>query len=205
MVPEKTDRKVQVILRKIGSQHEPIYVPVYPERYAQVNECTTAVEKKVKIDGGEIVYGWQIWQTPLICEAEFHAVWRSPQGELIDITPKQSIVDNILFVPDDKIQYNGCQIENIRINNTSSILVDDLIALYKALFRIMNKGERAGSYEIQLEGQEATIYSNLQSLKIELQHYIYNGGTLETYCFCGSGRRYNECHRVELSDALSRV
>lgn len=205
MVPEKTDKKVNILLKKIKSDHEPVYVPVHPERYAQINQCIPAVERKVKNDNGEIVYGWQILKTRLICEAVFHAVWKSPLGELIDITPKQCIVDNILFVPDDKIHYDGCQIDNIRLNNTSNILVDDLIYINEALFMIMNKGERKRSYKVSLKGQEAQAYKYCLTFIAYLEQYIYNGGTLKTYCFCGSDKRYINCHRVELNHVISTL
>ena len=45
-------------------------------------------------------------------EAEFHCVWASPEGDLIDLTPKIEHGDSIIFVPDPNISYTGVQIEN---------------------------------------------------------------------------------------------
>jgi len=60
MVPEIINEKVQILLRKIGSSYEPIYVPIKPEPYAKISDCVVAVPKKVDKDGGRMVLGWQI-------------------------------------------------------------------------------------------------------------------------------------------------
>lgn len=198
MVPDMNDSKVNRILKKINSKYESIYVPVIDKPYALINECFPNVEKKVSMDGGSIVYGWQIWKTPLICEAEFHAVWKSNNGDFVDITPKNVLVESILFIQDDNVNYNGVQIDNIRVNNTNNILVNDLIDIHKTLFRIRNSGERAFSFEINLKGKEARVYEALDSFNQILQRFIYQRGQIDSICFCGSGHSYSECHRKEL-------
>ena len=52
--------------------------------------CGNPIEK-VKRDGGEMVFGWliAIYKNHWI-EGIFHAVWRSPEGKLIDVTAPQS-------------------------------------------------------------------------------------------------------------------
>ncbi|NWL87816.1 hypothetical protein DMN77_09400 [Paenibacillus sp. 79R4] len=204
MVPDLNDAKVQRLLKKINSKYEPIYIPVVAESYALPNECYPNVEKKVELDGGSRIFGWQIWRTTLICEAEFHAVWKSHDGKLLDITPKSPPVESILFIQDDSVTYNGAQIDNIRINNTNNPLVNDLIDIHKALFRIRNKGHRAFIYKGTLNGEEAKVYRNLESIGSILQSYIYQGGQIDSFCFCGSGFRYAECHRRELDSLILR-
>lgn len=50
--------------------------------------CFWNVADHAKEHGGEIVFGWSIHEWPhLFWEAQHHAVWRAPDGELIDITP----------------------------------------------------------------------------------------------------------------------
>lgn len=202
MTPDLHDEKVQKLLRKINSKFQPIYLSVTAEPYALINECFPNVEKKISKDGGGIVYGWQIWKSDLICEAEFHAVWRSSNGDLVDITPKSISIDRILFVQDDKINYNGAQVENIRINCTNNLLVNDFIDIQKALFRIMNKGERALSYEIHFSQQEQGVYDELYKMNFQIQQYVRQGGQLVYPCFCGSGYIYSECHSKKLNSLL---
>lgn len=204
MLPDVTDIKLKRLLKKINSAYEPMYIPVVEEPYALLNECFPNVEKKVSFDGGSIIYGWQIWKTNLFCEAEFHAVWKSYDGILLDITPKDPHVDHTLFVQDDSIEYKGVQIDNIRINNTDNGLVNDLIDIHKALFRIRNKGDRASIYTITLKGEDAKVYQILESFNLKLQAYIQRGGQINSYCFCGSGSNYSECHRRELDSLILR-
>lgn len=206
MVPKINNAKVQELLKKINSRYGPLYVPIKVEAFADPNECFPNVEKKISKDGGEIVYGWQIWKTNLICEAEYHAVWKSRKGKLNDITPKNIPVEHILFVQDDKLIYKGAQIDNIRINCTQNFLVDDFIDICKALFRIMNKGKRAYSYEIDdLTDQEYQVYNKLNILKAQLQIYIHQGGQINYACFCGSGYDYSECHRKIIEKLISKT
>lgn len=89
MTPVEIDDDVKKLISTVCPDSRPIYLPVEPESYAQVNECFPAVAEKIKRDGGSRVIGWQIWKTNIIVEAEFHALWESPQGELKDITPNQ--------------------------------------------------------------------------------------------------------------------
>jgi hypothetical protein len=72
------------------------------------------VPRHVATFGGQVQYGWIIWSDPRIyIEAEFHTVWRTPLGELIDITPTVSGEDQILFLPDNKIVYEHKLVKNI--------------------------------------------------------------------------------------------
>jgi len=205
MVPQRIDRRVKYLLSKLSSIHPPVYIPVSPELYARVNDCFVAMRQKVDRDGGTIVCGWQIWQTPLITEAEYHAVWRSPEGILLDITPKMVHVKNILFVEDDTIEYDGSQVDNIRINNTSNTLVDDLISVNEALFYIMNKGSRSKIYHIELEGQELVLFKYLKDMQFNLEMFVYRGADSGSPCFCGRTLPYYQCHGHDLSKALSTL
>jgi len=62
--------------------------------------CHASVRHRVRHHGGRRVNGWMIWQLKDRVEAEFHAVWLSPAGDLLDITPRVDGEVNILFVPD---------------------------------------------------------------------------------------------------------
>jgi hypothetical protein len=78
-----------------------VRVPVIADDFGLYGWCSDGVREKIKHDGGSIVFGWTIWEWPkVLLTAEFHAVWQSPSGKLLDITPKPQHETSILFVPD---------------------------------------------------------------------------------------------------------
>jgi hypothetical protein len=151
--PRVDDPAILLVLKKINSKYQPEYIDVAPAVGAQINECVPAVFEKIGKDGGKILYGWQLCKERIIAEALFHTVWESPEKKVIDITPKTVSMKKILFVRDDRIEYNGCQIDNIRVNTTSSSLVDEFILMSEALFSLGNKGEKAKVQKIVLKDE----------------------------------------------------
>jgi hypothetical protein len=115
-VPDKVTSPVKRLRNIIAPNEQLQYVKVLIEPDAEINECFPNLERKIKCYGGRIQYGWAIWYLPgILMEAEFHAVWVSPKGELIDISPRQIQFKEILFLPDSATVYLGRQIDNIRI------------------------------------------------------------------------------------------
>jgi len=59
------------------------------------NDCYRNCVNKVARDGGEVVVGWRLTPasegTSLIASLDHHAVWRSPSGELIDISRRAAL------------------------------------------------------------------------------------------------------------------
>lgn len=80
---------------------DPQYVPVVDDTHGLYGWCSDGVAEKIKFDGGTHAFGWIVWEWPnAIWTAEFHDVWKNPDGELIDITPKPGGESSILFVYD---------------------------------------------------------------------------------------------------------
>jgi hypothetical protein len=85
------------------SGEAPVFVPVVDDPNGLFGWCSDGVAEKIKADGGSVAFGWTIWEWPdVLWTAEFHAVWRSLNGDLIDITPKPKRESRILFVPDSQ-------------------------------------------------------------------------------------------------------
>lgn len=122
----KDVKYINELIAKIGSDSKEVLVPVIVESYAEPANCFPNVAEKVKRDKGSIMYGWSVLLGQFLVEAERHAVWKSPQGELIDITPSTSGMLTTLFIPEDLI-YTGQFIDNVRINSTANKVVDDWI------------------------------------------------------------------------------
>ncbi|WP_165742184.1 SEC-C domain-containing protein [Pseudoalteromonas sp. Z1A6] len=194
MTPELICDDVKNLLVSLNSESEPVYVKCIPEIDAELDDCFPLVESKIKRMGGEIVFGWQIWKANFLIEAEFHAIWKTKSGELIDISRKAISPDKILFVQDSNRVYEGKQVDNIRVNIIGNRLVDDFIAVCEASFRLQNTGDKAFKHELTLIGAEAEAYSILEDSKIMLQAMIEQGFNHQSPCICNSGKKYKVCH-----------
>jgi hypothetical protein len=87
--PTKYDSDVITISRLL-SDATPIYVPINTESYSRHAQCFNNVRNKVRFDGGQLVSGWlfSIYEGVYVV-AIAHAIWQSPDGTLIDLTPAQ--------------------------------------------------------------------------------------------------------------------
>ncbi|MCK9396887.1 MAG: hypothetical protein M0Q44_15000 [Methylobacter sp.] len=203
-VPAPEDQDVSKLIEAIGIDAQPIYVAVKPDSRALINECFPNVAEKIKSEGGSQIVGWQIWKTQNLIEAEFHAVWRSDNNELLDITPKPVPFSEILFLEDKGRVYSRSQVDNIRINISGNSLVDDLISVCEMLFKIENKGSRAYEYQLALSGEELKIWEILQEMKKGLSLMLSQGLTKHQGCFCGRDK-YRKCHGKFLPYVQGRV
>lgn len=133
--------------RSIAASETPIEVPHLPLLHEPHNECVSIVPKHVLSFGGEQVLGWAIWERPgVFIEAEFHAIWRNPAGECIDLTPRPQYFKTITFLPDPTCKYNGRQIDNIRKALAKDIDVTRFLFLAKRRFEILNTGDLADQH-----------------------------------------------------------
>jgi hypothetical protein len=69
-------------------------VPIIPEMYCSPLMCRDNVFTKIAHDGGEAVFGWRVSRELLYSEYQAHCVWRSPNGELFDVTPTCGEIDD---------------------------------------------------------------------------------------------------------------
>jgi hypothetical protein len=208
-VPTEVNQFVEKVLDKINAEFDPEFVPVIPESYAKPENCFGNVDEKVKRDGGKVHYGWAIFQSSIICEAERHAVWENENEELIDITPREFGFEKIMFVSDNNLVYRGQLIDNARINITNNKLVDDYIKLCETLEFLYTYGTRLNDDMLNVPEPALTLTFQYQNLKNMFQAYLYQGGTEQTPCLCGSGAKYKKCHgknlRVNFQNDLSKV
>ncbi|MCW3128366.1 MAG: zinc chelation protein SecC [Bacteroidetes bacterium] len=192
-----TDSQFELILKDLSEKVAiPFVVPVRPETNAPYRFCFPSVKAKIKSDGGEMVIGWILHRELYFIELECHAIWKSLNGELVDITQKETPhVNQILFLPDLNILYEGKRINNIMVNPLGLKMVDHLRTVNKLIFDITDKGDRASNLgEINLEGAEAAQYIYLQGEKNELVKFINNNHDEDYLCFCMSGKSFGDCH-----------
>ena len=92
--------------------------------------------------GGSVLFGWMIWimkttyrGIKIDCQdAEFHSVWQTATGELIDPTPRSDGEATILFLPDTKRQYDfetqshyANKLNHLKRSNGTSRMEDRII------------------------------------------------------------------------------
>jgi hypothetical protein len=95
----------------ITPELEPLFLNVPPltsGNQHMLSEAHFNVREHTKREGcGSIQYGWVIWEQPnVLLEAEFHSVWKAPNGELIDITPQMDGEKQVLFLADPVRTFN---------------------------------------------------------------------------------------------------
>ena len=169
-----------------------------PEPNSKENDCIPIVDNKVDNFGGKRILGWQIWKSGYMIEAELHAVWESPDGDLRDITPKIIPIKQILFVEDETLVYDGRQVNNVRLNITNNKLVEDFIEACNYDFLAQNKGKLAifhGALTADIMGEDR--FRNLlaiRELKTGIDEMLRKNETRDGLCFCNSGRKFKNCH-----------
>jgi len=86
--------------------------------------------------------------------AEFHAVWQSPEGDLVDIVPRVRPFTEITFVPDANRRYENRQVDNVRKQLVIDNDVKRFLFLNQRRFAILNAGKRALQHEVMLSKTE---------------------------------------------------
>ena len=139
--PIKITKQIIALCNEIDKSQKPYRVPVKPQSWVESKECFFNVKTKVEKDGGQIQFGWVIWECPnIMIEAIFHAIWISPENEHIDITPNQINSERILFLPDSIRKYDYSseyyRVDNIRRPLSNNPLILDLIKISEQIFDV---------------------------------------------------------------------
>lgn len=169
----------------------PILLTVEKAADAVPHECFPTVERVIGREGGSLQHGWIFWVWPhVLVEAEFHGVWRDPQGQLHEVTGSERDT-NIWFVPDNKRRFEGKQIDNVRLAIRDDQVIHDYIWCAEEYFRVTNRGDRAGKFgRVMIPKSEMTFVDTMHCAARMLQ----GGLRASDLCACGSGKRYKRCH-----------
>lgn len=200
--PPEISRAVRRLIETVTPGGKAVYLTVQPGANAVVNECFPNVEAQVARAGGRMLCGWQLWEWPhVLIEAEFHAVWRSPDGEMVDVTPKPHGEDRILFVPDERRRYEGIAIDNVRMPLRDDELIRHFIRASEAVVQVLNRGERAFQYgQVSVPAHEIELLLQIQGF---LGQCLASGLRDHDLCLCGSGTKYKRCHGRQFELALA--
>lgn len=173
--PVAVDAAVRAFCASIAPG-EPVFVDVVPGEGARVAYCFSNAREAAARGGGSVEYGWIIWHWPgRFFEAEHHAVWRRPDGALIDVTPMLYGQQRILFLADPSAVFDP---PNYRANRLQAEAGNADAAAYVALSReradILNAyGEPGVDHAITPEDQArldaitprwTALYARLQAM-----------------------------------------
>lgn len=182
--PIRVTDKIMELCSGIVPDAKPEYVSVEAQEWSLPSECFPNVERMVQEHGGQQVNGWAIWQwANVLVEAEAHSVWRSPEGQLIDITPHVYEEREILFLRDAVMVYQGNTIASIRLALTSSPLVAELIWLLNERDRIM----------CETPGRVCSIPKPIWDRIEEIKAMLHEDVKGNEFCPCQSGLKYKKC------------
>ncbi|MCF8461411.1 MAG: hypothetical protein K9G46_11865 [Flavobacteriales bacterium] len=191
----------------MGVLEELVYVDIIPYREAILGECFLNVLRKIEQAKGEAIYGWQFCEYTYMIEAEFHAIWKSPEGNLIDITPSADpTTTKTLFGIDQNKKYDGSRTDNFRLNTTDNSLVDDSIEIEQAKFKFIDIAKNVdGNGNVMMTFNEKQTWHELNRYSFEVDKLFDINGTINSPCFCGSTFSYKTCHRDIMKQFLKTI
>lgn len=191
--PTTLTKQLLGLAANVAHRSTPLYVLVHPEPGAQTNACFHNVAAKVRKDGGTIVHGWLLWEWPnVLIEAEFHAIWQTSDGKLIDITPRTDGETRVLFVPDESRHYRGVLVDNVRVALRDDLLIHHFITVSAHIVKIIRRGQWVPqSGHISVPAGEFEQLLMLYDLTVAM---LRKGLRAHDDCLCGSGKKYKRCH-----------
>lgn len=197
--PSPASHPTHLIEQKLGLSQVAVSLPYEAVEGAKAQFCFQNVRDVVRGQGGEIVYGWLVWQHGgIFVEAEHHTVWKKPTGEVVCITPHNPPEKAVTFIPDPSATYDW-NADHLTHNVRVALLNDPrLLEFFKVCeeqTEIMNAAPRIGiGFMAAIEKSEAMRHSALEIRKATLMTQIVMALGRNDPCYCGSGKKYKKCH-----------
>lgn len=131
-------------------------------RLARAGYCHANVTDAMLVGGGAAVTGWTVWETPgVLLEGEFHVVWSSPAGELVDVTPKPDGEARILFVRDNSVPWSFSEpVKNRRLYLVDNAQTRKMKLLNGRIEELQARYWKADGYEVPADEMLA-VYREL--------------------------------------------
>jgi hypothetical protein len=186
-------------LEKLGAT--PQVITISTEAGAKPLRCFWNVRERVAKSGGEIVFGWALFEWPhLFWEAQHHAVWKRPDEQLVDITPPAAGgTESTLFVQDDDLVFD---FEWQRVEETRRFPLADWQELrgYSTYAPLIHQRRELVAPELQQSDRLLINFLNCErSYKEALLVRLANVLSHEEPCFCGSGSEFGGCCMAKFS------
>jgi|ERR1035441_6354103 hypothetical protein len=136
--PEVVSPLVLAACRTVVADPEPVHVPVRLEVYSCPDDCHCNAAEKARRDGGRVRFGWVVWEVPdWEIRLEFHSVWQSPQGHLVDVSPPVHGSPVVLFLPDPVRVYEGRNISSVHYPYSDSSLCREFVGVMDGINRLL--------------------------------------------------------------------
>ncbi len=183
--PTKINEAVKALQRKLRLETSPLFVDVIPSQDCQLDECFTNVARQVRVAGGTIQYSWTVWECPRkYIEGEFHALWVTPDGKSLDITPHRDGEAQILFIPDHTRRYANKLVCTVRL----------ALSTDKDVLRFIDHGNAFDKFRAEHTDSNGrpTFTPHEYSEFLNSRPRLRNLGR-NTPCPCGSGTKYKHC------------
>ena len=187
LTPSDINENIVKFCHEIDRSTQPIFVPVIPAEGVRFNYCLTDVPRHVQGKGGMVTFGWIVTECPRVAlQAEFHACWSDPEGQLIDITPKPDGTKKILFLPDSSRTYLHKPVDNIR----KALVLNDYTRFWllveEKLFEL--RAKYSSDDDIDDDAANAEFNEWMQTLPKKAVKIPRNDP-----CICGSSQKYKNC------------
>ena len=160
--PARISSHIRKLCARLGIGWKPQFIQVAPRHDSGHLDCFNDVQRHISENGGSIVHGWLLWEWPnVLVEAEFHAVWKSPDGKLLDVSEKPQGETTILFVEDKTRIFTGSSVDNVRMAVGNDPRIMEFIAGKEQFHRMFQKefGDFVG--EVVVEGELALLHDAL--------------------------------------------
>ena len=114
IMPNAIDETIRQFQAGIQNTLPPRVIEVRTRHDAVDGACFENVRKQVVEFGGDICFGWRVNCLPFIyIYGEFHAVWKRPDGVLVDVSPVfPPDQPHVVFIEDLHLRYTGKRIPN---------------------------------------------------------------------------------------------
>lgn len=196
ITPRKLHRFVSELSRSLTGEEDARYVAVRPDPGAQPNECFFNVPQKIAKEGGAIQFGWCLWELPgLFIEAEVHAVWVSPQGEWLDVTPKVNHETKILFLPDNTVTWDEnsrFRRDNVRLAMKDDPVVHAFIEAAKASAQFAEKSTDPDDPRKIVMDRDRWERLEGHNMELQMKMTLLPIGRNDL-CRCCSGEKFKKC------------
>lgn len=182
---------------------EPAPVAIAPIKEAESLRCFWNVHEQVERHGGKIVFGWAIFEfSGAYFEAQHHAVWRSPEENLVDITPPAyPDLTETMFAEDPSADVDVEDVMPMVLPHKRQGQPSAEVRHYMSFHQ---KIERARSMltHFEREAGNATLASlRKQEMAAKMAMLIALANALDDDdpCFCASGKTFEACCSSEFA------